>query len=76
MTQWLPWILLALAVILACAIAAEAYLKRNRRKPLSGYRPTPPAIELGTEATDTAAIRKLHAENQRTEHRNRAHSHR
>ncbi len=66
-----PQIILTIVALVVAAIAIEAYVKRNRRQPLSKSRPSPRVmtekVELGQEATDLDMVEKAHAKNQRTE---------
>ena len=66
---------------MAAAIGLEAFLKRIRRRPLSGTQPdrtpkTARKVELGQEATDVDLVESTHAENQKIERSNWRWSHR
>lgn len=64
-------IIITIVTLVVAAIAIEAYIKRNRRQPLSKSKPSPRVltekVELGQEETDLDIVEKAHAKNQQTE---------
>jgi hypothetical protein len=69
------WIIAGIALLVAGAACLEAFLKRNRRRPLAKFHEGCPESastekELGLEATDVDLVNRAHRENQRTERYN------
>ena len=58
------WILSGVFALVVAAIAIEAYLKRNRRQPLSKFQPKPRVmtekVELGQEEANTKVVNRIH----------------
>lgn len=70
------WIIAGIVLLVTGAACLEAYLKRNRRRPLAKYHEGSPEDvplkkELGLEATDVDLVNRAHRENERTERYNR-----
>lgn len=69
MPTWLIVLLGTVALIVIAAALGEAFLKRNKRLPLSRMRPKPGKIggELGLEPTNTRRLARKDREAERLE---------
>jgi len=70
-----PWIIFVIFGLICVAVAAEIYLKRNRRRVLSRSQPDPKHKfrkngELGQDATNLEMIEQANLNNQRMEKAN------